>query len=194
MGKPKARSKDKDSGGKDNVKKQPASKAGLTPDEKRANMEGSLCVNTGDEASGSIAFDPGNQLDSSMNDSSVNDSYAIHQSQVQSQHSPQHSSQTQSSQPSQTQPSPQSHSRSHPPSPMEDKLQATEIMLGQVLHEIKLIKEDSKVSELVKSIEFLELEFGVRSFVLFNDAWSQKGHSASNTTVILTLSYILCTL
>ena len=30
-----------------------------------------------------------------------------------------------------------------------------------------------------------ELEFGVWSFVLFNDAWSQKGHSASNTTVIL---------
>ena len=28
-------------------------------------------------------------------------------------------------------------------------------------------------------------EFGVWSFVLFNDAWSQKGHSASNTTVIL---------
>ena len=26
---------------------------------------------------------------------------------------------------------------------------------------------------------------GVWSFVLFNDAWSQKGHSASNTTVIL---------
>ena len=29
------------------------------------------------------------------------------------------------------------------------------------------------------------VEFGVWSFVLFNDAWSQKGHSASNTTVIL---------
>ena len=29
------------------------------------------------------------------------------------------------------------------------------------------------------------LETGVWSFVLFNDAWSQKGHSASNTTVIL---------
>ena len=27
---------------------------------------------------------------------------------------------------------------------------------------------------------------GVWSFVLFNDDWSQKGHSASNTTVILT--------
>ena len=34
-------------------------------------------------------------------------------------------------------------------------------------------------------------EFGVWSFVLFNNAWSQKGHSASNTTVILTLSYLL---
>ena len=158
MGKLKSRSKDKDSGGKNKVKKRPASKSGLTPDEKRANMEGSLRVNTGDEESGSITFDPGNQLDSSMNDSSINDSYAILQSQAQSQHSPQLSSQTQPSQPSQTQPSPQSHSRSHPqpspPSPMEDKLQATEIMLGQVLHEIKLIKEDSKVSELVKSIEF----------------------------------------
>ena len=42
---------------------------------------------------------------------------------------------------------------------MEDKLQATEIMLGQVLHEIKLIKKDSKVSELVKSIEFLGAAF-----------------------------------
>ena len=42
---------------------------------------------------------------------------------------------------------------------MEDKLQATEIMLGQVLHEIKLIKEDSKVSELVKSIEFFGAAF-----------------------------------
>ena len=92
MGKPKSRSKDKDSGGKDKVKKRPASKSGLTPDEKRANMEGSLRVNTGDGESGSITFDPGNQLDSSMNDSSINDSYAIHQSQVQSQHSPQHSS------------------------------------------------------------------------------------------------------
>ena len=70
-------------------------------------------------------------------------------SQVQSQHSPQHSSQTQPSQQSQTQSSPQSHSRSHPqsspPPPMEDKLQATEIMLGLVLHAIKLIKEDSKI-------------------------------------------------
>ena len=28
-------------------------------------------------------------------------------------------------------------------------------------------------------------EFGVGSFVLFNDTWSQIGHSASNTTVIL---------
>ena len=26
---------------------------------------------------------------------------------------------------------------------------------------------------------------GVLSFVLFNDAWSQNGHSGSNTTVIL---------
>ena len=31
-------------------------------------------MNTGDEESGSIAFDPGNQLDSSMTDSSTNDS------------------------------------------------------------------------------------------------------------------------
>ena len=37
----------------------------------------------------------------------------------------------------------------------------------------------------------LYLEFGVWSFVLFNDAWSQKGHSASNTTVILASSYLL---
>ena len=27
--------------------------------------------------------------------------------------------------------------------------------------------------------------------MLFDDAWSQKGHSASNTTVILTSSYLL---
>ena len=32
---------------------------------------------------------------------------------------------------------------------------------------------------------------GVWSFVLFNKAWSQKGHLASNTTVILTSSYLL---
>ena len=30
---------------------------------------------------------------------------------------------------------------------------------------------------------------GVRVFVLFNDAWSQKGHSASYTTAILTPNY-----
>ena len=41
----------------------------------------------------------------------------------------------------------------------------------------KTIKQQSK--------ELLATEFGVRSFVLFNDAWSQKGHSTSNTTVIL---------
>ena len=35
------------------------------------------------------------------------------------------------------------------------------------------------------------LEFGVWSFVLFNDAWSQKGHSALNTTVILASSSLL---
>ena len=29
------------------------------------------------------------------------------------------------------------------------------------------------------------------SFVLFNDTWSQKGHSASNTAVILVSSYLL---
>ena len=29
------------------------------------------------------------------------------------------------------------------------------------------------------------------NFVLFNDAWSQKGHSASNTTVILASSSLL---
>ena len=183
MGKPKSRSKDKDSGGKDKVKKRPASKSGLTPDEKRANMEGSMRENTGDEESGSITFDPGNQLDSSMNDSSINDSYAIHQSQVQSQHSPQHSSQTQlsqPSQPSQTQPSPQSHSRSHPQSspssPMEDKFQATEIMLGQVLRKIKLIKEDSKVSELVKSIELL----GAAFHDIFRDLKEMKSVIARN--------------
>ena len=28
-------------------------------------------------------------------------------------------------------------------------------------------------------------------FVLFNDTWSQKGHSASYTTVILASSYLL---
>ena len=31
------------------------------------------------------------------------------------------------------------------------------------------------------------------NFVLFNDAWSQKGHSASNTTVILASSSLLLT-
>ena len=35
---------------------------------------------------------------------------------------------------------------------------------------------------------------GVWSFVLFNDAWSQKGHSVLNTTAILTSSYLLCPL
>ena len=34
-------------------------------------------------------------------------------------------------------------------------------------------------------------EFGIWNFVLFNDAWSQKGHSASNTTVILASSSLL---
>ena len=34
-------------------------------------------------------------------------------------------------------------------------------------------------------------EFGVWSIVLFNDAWSHKGHSASNMTVILAQSYLL---
>ena len=29
----------------------------------------------------------------------------------------------------------------------------------------------------------VDCPIGVLSFVLFNDAWSQKGHSASNTTV-----------
>ena len=29
---------------------------------------------------------------------------------------------------------------------------------------------------------------GILNFVLFNDVWSQKGHSASNTTVILASS------
>ena len=33
--------------------------------------------------------------------------------------------------------------------------------------------------------------FGIWNFVLFNDAWSQKGHSASNTTVILASSSLL---
>ena len=34
-------------------------------------------------------------------------------------------------------------------------------------------------------------EFGIWSFVLFNDAWSQKGHSVSNTTVVLASSSLL---
>ena len=37
----------------------------------------------------------------------------------------------------------------------------------------------------------VNLEFGVWSFVLFNDAWSQKGHLVSNMTVILASSYLL---
>ena len=37
----------------------------------------------------------------------------------------------------------------------------------------------------------MRVEFGIGNFVLFNDAWSQKGHSASNTTVILGSSSII---
>ena len=36
---------------------------------------------------------------------------------------------------------------------------------------------------------FLSLRF-FQFFVLFNDAWSENGHSASNATVILTSSYL----
>ena len=52
-------------------------------------------------------------------------------------------------------------------------------------------EEDAKVLTLPENTVAgpcqvpLLVEFGVWSFVLFNDAWSQKGHSASNMTVIL---------
>ena len=42
-----------------------------------------------------------------------------------------------------------------------------------------------------KPMQFWDKFNGVWSFVLFNDTWSQKGHSASNTTVILASSYLL---
>ena len=49
------------------------------------------------------------------------------------------------------------------------------------------LKYQGKTFSSVEQAYFYHLltEHGVLSFVLFNDAWSQKGHSASNTTVIL---------
>ena len=45
-------------------------------------------------------------------------------------------------------------------------------------------------SEQHYALMFLSLRF-FQFFLLFNDAWSENGHSASNATVILTSSYLL---
>ena len=46
-------------------------------------------------------------------------------------------------------------------------------------------KEQTNAGERTGRRYHIHVVGGVWSFVLFNDAWSQKGHSASNTTVIL---------